>query len=355
MSELQIGLLSIGIVVVVGVYGYGFWQQRLYRHKFGSTFKDQREDALYSSASAAKGAADVLIEEEASALEHGESQQAKADDEICSLLDATTDYVVSIKLKSPLSSHALASLWGRRFDFGKSVNACGLNATSGRWERLIPESLPSYSEFKIGLQLADRTGQVSEVRLTDFYEVLREIGAHLQAEIVLPSMEDALKQAQRLDEFCAEVDQMIGLNILPGGERLLFGSEIARVAERHGLALQADGAFHLLDVHGLTLFSLNNMENVPFQHHMLTQMRVQGLTLLLDVPRVERPSHRFDEMAVLARELAMDLRAGLVDDHRVSLGDMAIAQIREQVVAVESRMLAGKVVPGSAQALRLFS
>ncbi|MFA5826377.1 MAG: cell division protein ZipA C-terminal FtsZ-binding domain-containing protein [Gallionellaceae bacterium] len=356
MSELQIGLLSIGIIVVVGVYGYGFWQQRLYRRKFGSTFKDQREDALYSSVSSAKGAADVLIEEEVSALEHGESQQAKADDEICSLLDATTDYVVAIKLKSPLSSHALASLWGRRFDFGKSVNACGLNATSGRWERLIPESLPSYSEFKIGLQLADRTGQVSEVRLTDFHEVLREIGAHLQAEIVLPSMEDAIKQAKQLDEFCAGVDQMIGLNILPGGDRLLFGSEIARVAERHGLTLQADGAFHLLDAHGLTLFSLNNMDsNIPFQHHMLTQMRVQGLTLLLDVPRVERPSHHFDEMAVLARELAMDLRAGLVDDHRVSLGDAAIAQIREQVVALENRMLAGKLVPGSAQAIRLFS
>jgi FtsZ-interacting cell division protein ZipA len=185
---------------------------------------------------------------------------------------------------------------------------------------------------------------------------LRDIGDQLQAEIVLPSMADALKQAQLLDEFCAEVDQMIGLNILPGGDRLLFGSEIARVAERHGLTLQADGAFHLLDAHGLTLFTLNNMDNnIPFQHHTLTQMRVQGLTLLLDVPRVERPAHRFDEMAVLARELAMDLRAGLVDDHRVSLGDAAIAQIRGQVVAVESRMLAGKIVPGSAQALRLFS
>jgi FtsZ-interacting cell division protein ZipA len=79
------------------------------------------------------------------------------------------------------------------------------------------------------------------------------------------------------------------------------------------------------------------------------------LTLLLDVARVERPANRFDEMAVLARELAMDLRAGLVDDHRVSLGDAAIAQIREQVAAIESRMLAGKIAPGSTQALRLFA
>jgi FtsZ-interacting cell division protein ZipA len=355
MSELQIGLLSIGALVVVGVYGYGFWQQRLYRHKFGATFKDQREDALYQSAPAASKTADVLIEEEVSSLEYAESHQAMADDEICSLLDATSDYIVSITLKNPLSSDALAPLWGRRFDFGKSVNACGLNANTTRWERLIPESHPAYSEFKIGLQLADRSGALSQIRLTDFHELLREVGAQLQADIILPSMEDAIKQAKLLDEFCADVDQMIGLNILPGGDRLLFCSEIAKVAESRGMTLQADGSFHLIDVSGQTLFSLCSMDGTLFQHHTLTQTRVQGLTLLLDVPRVERPSQRFDEMAVLAREIAMDLRAGLVDDHRVSLGDAAIAQIREQVAAIEERMLDGKVVPGSAQALRLFS
>jgi len=352
MSELQIGLLAIGIVVVVGVYGYGFWQQRQYRRKFGSTFSEQREDALYQSPSVVS---DVLIEEEVGALEQHESQRATVDDEICGLLGAPTDYVVSITLKNPLNSDVLAPLWAQRFDFGKRINACGLNAATGHWERLIPESHPVYSSFKIGLQLADRSGPVSEVRLAEFHDVLRDAATQVQAEAVLPSVADAIKQAKELDEFCAGVDQMIGLNILPGGDRLLFGSEIAKVAERRGMQLQADGTFHLVDEQGLTLFSLCSMDGELFQHHRLTQMRVQGLTLLLDVPRVERPAHRFDEMAVLARDLAMELRAGLVDDHRVSLGDTAIAQIREQVAEIESRMLAGKVVPGSAQALRLFS
>lgn len=352
MSELQIGLLTIGIVVVVGVYGYGFWQQRQYRRKFGGTFAGQREDALYHSPSTA---ADVLIEEEVDTLEYNESHHKAADDEICNLLGAATDYVVAITLKMPLGSDVLAPMWAQRFDFGKSVNACGLNAQTGHWERLIPESHPAYSAFKIGLQLADRSGQVSEVRLTSFHDVLRDVAAQVQAEIVLPSIPETLKQAQLLDAFCAEVDQMIGLNILSGSDRLLFGSEIAKVAERHGMQLQADGTFHLLDARGLTLFSLSSMDGTLFQHHTLTQTRVPGLTLLLDVPRVEQPAQRFDEMAVLARELATALRAALVDDHRVTLGDAAIAHIREQVAAIESRMLAGKVVPGSAQALRLFA
>jgi FtsZ-interacting cell division protein ZipA len=352
MSELQIGLLSIGFLLVVAVYLYGFWQQRSYRRKFGSPSKSPHENALYKSNSAA---ADALLDEEVSALEGHEPLRSTNADEINNLLNAETDYVVNIKLKVPLSSEVLAPLWEQRFDFGKNVNACGLNAATGRWERLIPESVHAYNEFKIGLQLADRSGSVSEIRLLNFHEVLRNVGEQIHVEVELPSVVNAFKQAKLLDEFCAEVDQMIGLNIMPGGDRLLFGSDIARVADSRGLQLQSDGAFHLLNENGRTIFSLGNLDNTPFQHHTLTQVRVNGLTLLLDVPRVENPATRFDEMAVLARELAMDLRAGLVDDHRVTLGEAAIAQIRQQVATIESRMMAGKIIPGSVQALRLFA
>src|SRR4030067_499854 len=47
MSELQIALLSIGLVAIVAVYGFGWWQQRLYRRRFGAAFKASHADALY--------------------------------------------------------------------------------------------------------------------------------------------------------------------------------------------------------------------------------------------------------------------------------------------------------------------
>jgi FtsZ-interacting cell division protein ZipA len=171
----------------------------------------------------------------------------------------------------------------------------------------------------------------------------------------MPEIAAAAACAQELDTFCAEVDQMIGLNILPSGERLLSGAEIARVAAQHGFSLQADGTFHLVDEAEHTRFTLGNYDNSPFQHHTLKQMQIAGLTLLLDVPRVEQPAHCFDEMAVLGRQLAMDLHAAMVDDHRVALGEVSIAKIRAQVAAIESRMLSGNIVPGSAQARRLFA
>jgi len=100
---------------------------------------------------------------------------------------------------------------------------------------------------------------------------------------------------------------------------------------------------------------LSASDGSPFQHHTLNQSRVDSLTLLLDIPRVDEPVRRFDEMVELARELAKALRTTMADDQRVALSDGAIAQIRAQVAATEDLMLVGHITPGSAQALRLFS
>ena len=359
MSELQISLLFIGIAVVLAVYGYNWWQQRQHRRRFGAAFQQQGEDALYRAAT--EKSSGKILDETAidQVLPTGLAQTSAMVERRrwpreCALLDAATDYIAVLSLKSPGNAQALAPLWQQRFDFRKNVHVCGLNAASGAWEKVVAESPLSYSAFKLAVQLADRSGAVSEARLADFRDLVRNIAAQLHAEAELPDVAIARARALELDGFCAKVDLMIGLNILPSGERKFSGNEIASAAEVHGMSLQADGAFHLLNERGYTLFSLSNYDNVPFQHHTLGQMWVSGLTLLLDVPRIEQPAQRFDGMAVLARELAMDLRAALVDDHRVALGESGIAQIREQVAAIENRMLSGNITPGSAQARRLF-
>jgi len=120
------------------------------------------------------------------------------------------------------------------------------------------------------------------------------------------------------------------------------------------MTLEADGAFHLLDTHGHSLFSLANQDAKPFQHHTPETAGTAGITLLLDVPRTENPAKQFFRMARIARELARELQANLVDDHRVALTDPALAVIREQIIRVEEKMCANDIVPGSAQARRLF-
>ena len=369
MSELQISLLVIGVAVVLVLYGLNWRQQRQYRRKFGAAFKAQHEDALYRQAAEkplAEAHASELLDEELdqadptdstpiSAISHGSPLRTHVADEICPLLDAATDYILMISLNRPTTSDALARLWQQRFDFGQDVHVCGLNASSGAWEKVLAESRLSYSAFKLALQLVNRSGAISEARLADFRDLVRLIATQLQADVTLSDVAQTAARAQQLDKFCAAVDQIIGLNIFLSGARELSGREVAQAAEQHGLSLQADGAFHLLDEHGHTLFSLGNADNTPFQHHALESLWIDGLTLLLDVPRVERPAQRFDQMAVLARQLAADLHAVVADDRRVALSEAGIKLIREQITAVEAAMLGEGVVPGSTQARRLFS
>jgi FtsZ-interacting cell division protein ZipA len=375
MSELQISLLSIGILVVAAVYLYGAWQHRRYRNRFGAAFKAGQPDALYQGARASEpgdtGRGDTgpgntrqapfgdLPDNYAEAAETdlfpGLADPPPVEDDPCKAVGAETDYVAVMFAAAPLNASVLAPVWPRRFDFGAPIHVCGVRAAEGTWERVGPESPHAWDTFRIALQLADRNGPVSRARIEEFRDLLRDVADPIRAEVNLPDVDEALAHAERLDAFCAEVDQMIGLNILPAGDQLLTGIDVARVGERHGLVLRADGAFHLLDGKGQTLFTLRNFDESPFLAHELDEMPVIGLSLQLDVPRVENPARRFEEMVVLARVLGEELRAEVVDDHRLALGDAGIAMIRKQVAAIDKKMQGHSIAPGGALARRLFS
>lgn len=363
MSELQISLLGIGIAVVLAVYIYNWWQQRQYRRKFGAAFKHRHEDALYYSA--VEEINDELpVETVEQALpvnaEHvnvvpaGTQRGFPAD--ACVLPDENTDYIAVITPKTPTGANSLTLLWQQRFDFGKSVCVCGLSAMSGEWVKVIADSPVAYTSFKLALQLVNRSGAVSEAKLTDFRELARMIATQMQADVTLPDVAVAAVRAVDLDKFCAAVDLIIGLNILPGDEQILTGSGVAHVAERLGLCLQADGAFHMMDdAQGHSLFSLCNEDNTPFQRYSLNQLHVDGLTLLLDVPRVEQPALVFDQMVIFARRLAAELKASIVDANHVALSENGLALIRDRINAVEAEMRSSQFMAGSVQARRLFS
>ena len=369
MNELQISLLALGVVVVLAVYAYSGWQQRQYRRKFGAVFQQANEDALYRSSPKEPNSKNLDAENLSDELQaDGNISHVLSSDQSIStpqashksdnqsvLVDSSTDYVAVITTKGLAGADALTTLWQQRFDFGKSVHVYGLNVAGGEWEKVIPESRLPYAAFKLALQLVDRAGAVSEARLADFRDLARMIAVQLQADVVLPDVADAFVHALALDKFCASVDQMTGLNIFPRDGRVLSGSEVAHWTGQHGLSLQPDGLFHMHDAQGYTLFSLGNFDNTPFQHYSIEQHRVGGLTLLLDVPCVELPTLCFDQMVELAKQLAHDLAAEIKDDHHVALSEPGIALIREQISAIENKMLAGNVIPGSAQTRRLFS
>ena len=352
MSELQIALLTIGLVAIAAVYGFGWWQQWRYRRKFGSVFKANHPDALYNdtvSTPIEQNSTSVLAETSA------ESPVVAVIDNPCSLLNTQSDFIIEMQLAEPSPAAVLVGLWQRKFDFRKPVQVCGLAQATGIWERVIAESHTLYQRYRIALQLVDRSGAISAAKLADFRDLVIGVARNIDASTTVPDTEEAYQQAVKFDEFCASVDQMVGVNLVPSGDRLIRAIDISRAAGLHGMTLEADGAFHLLDIHGNSLFSLINQDTVPFQHHTLETFATAGITLLLDVPRVEDPTQRFDQMMHVANDLAKGLQLSVVDDHQVPLGEKGLALSRAQIAGVEALMRNNGVAPGSSHALRLFS
>lgn len=358
MSELQKALLVIGCGAIIAVYAIGWWQQRLHRRKFGAVFKKDREDALYHGTYDKSpepiqkfklsdlGGADLLPVADAPVV---------VADESCTVLSARSDFIVELRLLEPSPASVLGSLWQRKFDFGKAVQVCGMTLTTRQWERAAAESQTLYSHFRIALQLVDRNGLISSAKLADFRDLVIGFAQHIKAKSTVPDVQETMHAALQLDAFCVVVDQMVGINLMPAGDRLLQGVKIAQAAAAQGMTLEPDGAFHLLNARGHSQFSLINRDTKVFQHHTLERFTTAGLTLLLDVPRVENPAEQFDRMLLVAHELAKELQVNLVDDRRIELSEGGLMRIRTKVSEVEAKMIEQDIVPGSAQARRLFS
>lgn len=371
MSELQAALLAIGVGVIVAVYVFGWWQQWRYRSKFSAAFKTNHSDALYQPGDAglaasaqqsplAETADNAAVGETIAAAETGQAPAAELSaanllDDSCALLDARSDFIIELNLSEPSHAAVLDGLWQRKFDFRKPVQVCGLTMGTKKWERVIAESQVLYSRFRIALQLVDRGGAISETKLADFKDLVLGVAKQIKADATVPDIRETHRHAVEMDAFCAEVDQMVGVNLVPPGTRLLRGGRIAQAASMLGMTLEADGAFHFLDAQGRTLFSLINQDTKPFQHLTLETSSTAGVTLLLDVPRVENPGQEFDRMMHVASELARELQLNMVDDHRVALSEKGLALIRTRINEVELKMCARGLTPGSSQARRLFS
>lgn len=407
MSELQLALLAIGLGVVVAVYLYGWWKQRQYRRKFGAAFGRDHDDALYRSHEArpeqtpapqhepaaafelpvgdglavgdeltvvnqdaeaggdievalpdpvaASGQADAATDANAPVEAQPATPASASLNDSCGLLDAASDFIIGLQPEQASSPAALDGLWQRKFDFRKPVQVCGQRLADGQWERVIADSQTLYSRFRIALQLVDRGGAISMAKLADFRDLVLGIAKSVNADAAVPDLQDTLAAAQALDAFCADVDRMVGINLLPGANRQIAGRRISAAAALQGMGLESDGAFHLLNTHGNSLVTLINKDSRPFQHLTLDHFATPALTLLLDAPRVERPAEVFDLMLKMARALGQELQLNLVDDHNVLLTDAGLANIRAQIAEVEEKMRAYHLMPGSPQALRLFS
>lgn len=284
-----------------------------------------------------------------------ESQEFPATDVPAELLDPRLEFMVAMELVEPVSAmQILHSQRDAMHRLSKPVHWVGFNERNREWERLAPDSHLQLRRLRVGLQLVNRMGPVSDGDVAIFTGAMQALADELMAVADMPSSR-VLDQAAELDRFCAAVDLEIGVNLV-SRNTAFPGTKIRALAEAAGMVLGIDGLFTRYDDAGRAQFSLQNYESTQFSADSVRNMTTHGLTFLLDVPRVDHGERVFMQMTELARRFADTLQGALVDDNRQPLTDTQLDHIRREFIGKPQATMASFGLPaGSAQALRLFS
>lgn len=259
-----------------------------------------------------------------------------------SLLDPALDFVAEVHAGERIAAKDVPPFPG-----AKRVVAIGRN-DDDQWEVVSAHSKANYTELRVALQLADRQGPLSQEQLNAFCMSVQQFADANDAFVTFPQRSGKLGAAKELDEFCAVVDVLIGLNIFAGGKPFAM-EQVRALAENAGLVRGTDGNFVYRSDSGKTLFTLANHDETPFG------MTSTGLTLLFDVPRVAGGMSVFDYLTEFSQSLAAALGAELVDDNGKAITETSLANIRKQLGAIYSKMDDRGIAAGSVAALRLFA
>ena len=266
------------------------------------------------------------------------------------------DYVVSIQLKSPVSVSNLTEILKSKVDFGKPVRLLGQKEIGSYWEEITLKSRSDidYTVLRACLQLVDRSGPVSEVDLSKFCDMVRNFAESINADADTPDIEEAYSQAVLLDQFCAEVDVMIGINVISKDGGAFTGTKIRSLAEASGFKLEGGGVFNFREENEDTTFTLQNYEPTPFMPDNMRTLTTNGVTFLFDVPRIKNGERVFDQMIRLSEVFATTLGGIMVDDNRVPLNDSGLERIKHKVSEIQAVMKVRDFPAGDDIALRLF-
>ena len=398
MSDLQLSLLGLGAVLVAGVWTYNKLQERKYRQSAEKVFRGEQPDVLAAEPEVA-AAADEFAPEAAFQPET-QATYAPQDERREPVLDAgfesefepapAFDSVAPAAAFQPEEAHAAPpTATGRnapptewcdestdlvaRLHFDGGISADDLRqaqsamqahqrvhlrafveAAPGRWLPLAEAGESGQTHVWFALQLVDRRGAVSTNDFEALRHSLQALASLRDGSLSFPDIAALGEQARALDEFCAQLDLQLAINVLDAGQGAFAGTKIRGMAEAAGMQLTSNGEFQAHDEHGNFLFALANMGE-PFDAQTLKNVQTHGLTFLLDVPHVRNGGHAFERMLSSARQFATTLDATLVNAQRAPISDAMVDSIRRKIFEIHEQMNLAGIPAGGMRALRLFS
>ncbi len=347
MSDLQIGLILLGVVLILLVLLFNWWQDRRVRRQMQEQFPDREDDPLL-------GAAAPPVARTRREPGFGMSSAATADapsgdtDDDPGEVDPTTEVVIDIAFAQPVPSEQLhAATHSIRRAGTKPVRMFAEREGGGHRAHLRPNE--AYVSMQLAVLLANRNGPLSEIEWSELWTVAQGIAERFDGSMEGPEQNEVVERARRLDALCAELDAMVGVALqLPGARPV---ADVMRVLEDAGF-LRHGKQLAWMSEQGIPRFTALFNGRLPGEVQSASVDRVE---LVLDLPNSPADDQAFSRMASVGRHLAAGLDAQLLDDQGRPVADGVDQALDRQLYERYALLADSGFEAGQERTARLFS
>jgi hypothetical protein len=360
MSDLQLWLLAAGAVVIVLVVIYNVLTERRARKRAEKAFATTAGDALFDDSTQRREPTLGTLPDrdgEEPILARSDTPPATLPPEALEApggpsaeVSSRVDTVAVVLADDPVMSEQLAPLTEALSLHSTPVHVEGI--VDEQWHPVDTSPRRSWRELRIGLQLASRKGAVAEDEIESFNRTIADFAASVNAVSQREAPTAAAARARELDQFCADADIEVAVNVIGHFGATFAIPRVKQVALDHGLSETGTGELVRFAPDGSTEFVIRRFDDATAKP---SATYYTGITFALDVPHVPDAPGVLADMVKLAEVFASTLGGQLVDDNRRPLTEQGLASIRRSLERVFHDMEAHGIPAGSALARRLFS
>lgn len=373
MSNFTLALAILGGLVLAGVIAHGAWNARKGRVRQADEVPANDADPQFfkrpvAASGAAPSATTPLHQSESGSSEKtgaGESlQQDEAIEQVMALvqhherrakIDPLLDSIAVISLDQDVSGEAvLAAFPSTRRVGSKPVLVECQARGADEWE--FPLAGRRYAKVQAGVQMANRTGALSEIEFSEFVVKVQAIADVLGGVAEFPEMLAEVNKARELDQFAASHDAQLSVHLF--SKRIAWSAGfVQQCASRLGfVAGSLPGRMVLpATINGHPPLMALHFDPQAALSHDLDGPGLRHLVLSLDVPQVDRQENPFAMMRQIADLLAVSMDAVIADEQGKAVSAETLNLIESDLQQLYDRLESRDLQAGSALARRLFS
>jgi len=356
MSELQISLIVLGVVIILAVVAYNWWQDRRISKKMQKKMPVVEDDALLGQSTQAAtrrepGLGHLGLQQ----ANRQEIHTSESDHDAQPLQthhpviepDPVVEEVIELVFSAPKTGEQLLGVLHGVQTLGRKPVRLFVQSNDGVLNTHI-DPAEQYMGLHLAVLLANRAGPISAIEWSQIWGNASALAEEFEARIEGRDQGDVIAKAIKLDSTCATLDMQVGLNLLLESPR--DADDLVNCAVGMGF-VEKEGELTWVGEHGLSCFALGRFDGNPFEQGS----EIDKLSLLLDVPRSPPSETAFGRMMEVGAELARRVGATMVDDQGRPLAPGAENAIDERLQELYGQLDAAGLQAGSERARKVFA